>query len=237
MHLSGRVFLRALLISSLLASSPLALAAEPTPPRYNAVTLQAEVQREVPNDLLNATLYVEINDATPAGVADAVNRRVNDALRVAREHKDVRARSGNNQTYPVYSKGNQLQGWRGRGEIRLESRNFEAASALIGKLQASMQLGGIQFTVAPESRRTAENELITEAIAAFKARAEILKSALGGRGYKLQQLNVSTGHAAPPPRFAVARAAPATQDVAPPSFEAGLSVVSVSANGTIELLE
>jgi len=226
-----------LLLSSALAFAPAAFAAEPQPPRYNTVTLQADAQREVQNDLLNATLFVEVNDATPAGVANAVNKSVNEALRAAKEFKGVRARSGNNQTYPVYSKANQLQGWRGRGEIRLESRDFEAVSALIGKLQSSMQLAGMQFTVAPESRRAVENELITEAIAAFKARAEIAKGALGGRGYKLQNLNVSSARAMPPqPYMAMARAQ-AAQEVAPPNLEAGISMITVNANGAIEILE
>jgi len=224
------------LLASLLCI-PAASAAEPAPPRYNTIALQADAQREVQNDLLDATLYVEVNDSTPAGVANAVNKSVNDALRVAKEHKGVRVRSGNNQTYPVYSKANQLQGWRGRGEIRVESKDFEAASGLIGKLQSGMQLGRIQFTVSPESRRAAENELITEAIAAFKSRAEIVKTALGGRGYKLQNLNVSSGHNVPQPRLAIARAAPTAQEMTPPSLEAGISVITVNANGTIEILE
>src|SRR5262245_4751849 len=119
----------------LTVSSPAVIAAEPAQPRYNTVEFQAEAQREVQNDLLNATLYVELNDANAAALADAINKRVNDALRVAKEHKNVRVRSGDNRTYPVYSKGNLLQGWRGRGEIRIESKDFEAASALIAKLQ------------------------------------------------------------------------------------------------------
>jgi predicted secreted protein len=225
-----------LLLASLIFSAPL-FAAEPVPPRYNAVALQADAQREVQNDLLSATLFAEVNDVTPAGVANAVNKSVNDALRIAKDYKSVRVRSGNNQTYPVYSRGNQLQGWRGRGEIRIESKDFEAASALIGKLQSSMQLAGLQFTVSPESRRAAENELIAEAIAAFKARAEIVKNALGGRGYKLQNLNVMTAHNVPRPLMAMARAAPAAQEVTPPNLEAGISVITVTANGTIELLE
>jgi len=220
-----------------LAAPHPAIAAEPVPPRYNTVSLQADAQREVQNDLMNATLYVEVNDATAAGVASAVNRSVNEALRVARDHKGVRVRSGQNQTFPVYSKANQLQGWRGRGEIRLESRDFEAVSALIGRLQADLQLAGVQFTVSPEARRTVENELITEAIAAFKARAEIVRTALAGRGYRLQALNVTTGHNFPQPRFAVATAAMAAREAAPPAFEAGISVVTVSAHGSIELTD
>ena len=230
----GRLFVLALALCLPAA----AVSAERAPPRYNVVTLQADAQREVQNDLLNATLFVEVNDASAAGAANAVNRSVNEALRIAREHKNVRARSGNNQTFPVYTKANQLQGWRGRGEIRLESRDFEAASALIGKLQSGMQLSGIQFTVAPESRRAVENELITEAIAAFKARAEIAKAALGGRGYKLQNLNVGTGRSPPQPQpyMAMARAQGAPE-VAAPNLEAGASVITVNANGSIEILE
>ena len=214
----------------------MAQAAEPASPRYNTVELQAEALREVQNDLLNAVLYVEVEDASAATVADSVNTRVNEALRIARDYKSVRVRSGNNQTYPVYSKANALQGWRGRGEIRLDSTDFQAASELIGKLQARMQLGGISFSVSPETRRSVENELITEAINRFKARAEIIKSAITGRGYKLQRLNITSGYNAPQPRLAMARAVTSTE-VTAPGLEGGVSQVSVRANGAIEIIE
>jgi predicted secreted protein len=224
-------------LPALAMSAATACAAETAPVRYNTVTLQAEVQREVPNDLLNATLYVEVNDASAATVANIVNKRVNDALRVAKDYKGVRVRSGNNQAYPVYSRANQLQGWRGRAEIRIESRDFEAASGLIGKLQSGMQLAQMGFSVSPESRRAAEDELAVEVIAAFKARADILRKALGGRGYKLQNMNVSSGHNALQPRFAMARAAASAQEVTAPNLEAGVSQITVTANGAIEVIE
>jgi predicted secreted protein len=231
----NRMFARYVAGSFLLAAVS-AFAAE-SPPRYNTVELQAEVQREVQNDLLNASLYVELNDPSPAALANAINKSVNEALRIAKEYKGVRVRSGNNQTYPVYAKGNILQGWRGRAEIRIESKDFEAASALIGKLQTGMQLGNMAFSVSPEARRSVENELIAEAIGAFKARAEIVKAALAGRGYKLQRLNVANGYNAPQPRMAVARMAASAQEVAAPNLEAGVSVVTVTASGAIEVLE
>lgn len=213
-------------------------AAEPAL-RYNIVELRAEAQREVQNDLFHASLYVEFNDASPAALADAINRSVNEALLVARNTKDVTARSGNNQTYPVYAKGNVLPTWRGRAEIRVESRNFEAASALIGRLQAGMQLASMNFSVSPEARRSAENELIAEAIGAFKARAEIVKGALSGRGYKLQRLNVTNGYTPPQPlpRLAMARMAAPAQEVAAPALDSGVSIVTVTATGAIEVLE
>lgn len=216
---------------------PAVSVASAEPPRYNTIELQAEAQREVHNDLLDASLFVELNDPNPASLANAMNKRVNQALRVARDDKGVRVRSGNNQTYPVYTKAGVLQGWRGRAEIRIEGRDFDAASGLIGQLQAGMQLGNMSFSVSPEARRAMENELIAEVIGAFKARAEIVKTALAGRGYKLLRLNVASTRNAPQPRFAVARMMASSQEVVAPDLEVGVSLVIVSANGAIEILE
>ena len=220
-----------------LALSGAALAVDAAP-RYNVVELQAEAQREVPNDTLSANLYVELNDANPAALADAINKAVNEALRVARDYKSVRVRSGGNQTYPVYAKGNVLQGWRGRAEIRIESKDFGAASALIGKLQAGMRLGSLGFSVSSEARRQTENELMVEAIGAFKARAEIVRGALAGRNYKVQRLTVNSGQSVPPPRFAMARAlAAGAPEVAAPDVEGGVSQITVNAAGAIEIFD
>lgn len=210
--------------------------AEEPRPRYNVAEFQAEASREVQNDLMNATLYVELNDPNAATLANAINTRVNEALRIAKEYKGLRVRSGDNRTYPVYSKGNVLQGWRGRGEIRIEAKDFEAASALIGKLQASMQLANISFSVSPETRRAVEDQLTVEAVAAFKARAEVLRGALAGKGYKLVRLSMSGGYQPGPPRPFVARAAVA-QEVTAPDLEGGVSRIQVIANGAIEILD
>ena len=217
------------------AAAGVVQAAEPTA-GYNQVVLQAEAQREMPNDMLNATLYVELSDASPVALAAALNRAANEALLAAREFRSVRAYSGNNQTFPIYSKGNVLQAWRARAEIRLESRDFEAASRLMGKLQASMQLGGTTFSVSPEARQQAEDELIAQAVAAFKARARIVQDALSGRSYKIRNLRVNTGFNAPAPRFLRAMAA-STAEVPAPGLEGGVSVVKVHTEGTIEVLD
>lgn len=230
----------AILAASFLVAAP-AFAADPV--HYNVVNIQASAEREVANDLMTATLYIEQTDPNPQAVANAVNRALTEALRIARDYPAVKVRSGNNQTYPVYGSGsgsgsissraNQLQGWRGRGDIRLETRDFGAGAALIAKLQASLQLGGIAFGVAPETRKKAEDELIAEAIAAFKGRAELVKAAMGAKSYKIQQINLNSGYSGPPvPRMmAMAKSA----DFTPPPTEGGTSVVNVQAGGAIEM--
>jgi predicted secreted protein len=221
-------FLAGISVASVLAAQPLA------PQRYNVVELSANVQREVANDLMTAQLFAELSDPNPAQLANQLNRAVAEAVRVAKEYPQIKIRTGNNQTYPVYGRNNQAQGWRGRAELRLETRDFAAGAALVGKLQSGLQLGGIQFAISPEARQKVENELIAEAIAAFRARAEIARSALGGKSYKVQRLGVNAGGSAPSPR--PMRAALASDmSVAAPPVEAGESVVTVSANGAVEI--
>jgi len=225
-----------LAIAGALGAATVFAQAPAEPVRFNQVDLQAEVSREVQNDLMNASLYAEASDPSAARVADQLNRLGAEALKTAGEFKTVKARSGYAQTYPVYDRANKLTGWRGRTEIRLESKDVQAMAALIGKLQSTMQLGGISFTVSPDLRRQTENELITDGVAAFRARADIAAKALGGRSYKIRRIGLNTGGFAPGPRpMAAARMAPQSAEVAPPVFEAGTSIVNVVAAGTFEV--
>jgi predicted secreted protein len=224
--------LAVLLLPPHIAQAQTARGAEP----YNSVELQAEANREISNDTLNATLYAEASDADAARVADALNRASNDALKAAAGFKAVRARSGGSNTYPVYDRNQRLTGWRGRAEIRLESRDFQAASALIAKLQEGMQLSSLSFKVSREFRTSTENELIAEAVKAFRGRADIARQALGGKSYRLRRIAINTSGSSPPPRPMLrmsAAAAPA--EVAAPQLEGGLSTVTVSVSGTIEV--
>jgi len=226
----------ALALAAAFAASA-AVAQGPAEPRFNQVDLQAEVVREVANDLMTATLAAEANDPSPAQVAAQLNRTVADALKTAAEFKTVKTRSGFTNTFPVYDRAGKLTGWRGRSEIRLESKDVQAMSTLIGRLQSSMQLGAVAFGVSPEVRRQVQNELLTEAVAAFRERADIAARALGGRSYKIRRIGLNTGGFVPGPRPMMADRAVAASSpsVPPPAFESGTSMVQVSANGTVEV--
>jgi predicted secreted protein len=203
--------------------------------RDNEVGLQAEVSREVPNDLMTATLYAEANDPSAAQVANQLNRLTAEALKTASDFKPVKARSGAVNTYPLYDRTNKLTGWRGRAEVRLESKDFAAMANLIGKLQSSMQLAQVQFLVSPELRRQTENDLIVEGVAAFRGRAEIATKALGGKGYKIRRMDIHTAGGLPQPIPRVRAMSAASAEVAPPVFEGGTSTVQVGVNGTVEV--
>jgi len=202
------------------------------PLRYNVVDLQAEAQREIQNDVMTAALYVEQSGENPAQVSNSVNKIANEALRVAGDVKSVKANTAGYQTYPIYGKNKRLEAWRVRSEIRIESKDFSALSNLIGKLQSTLQLSYLGFTVSPEARRQAENELIAEAISNFRGRADIVKQSLKGREFKIRRMSVNTSGFHPRPVLARGIAA---QEVAAPNVEGGTSQVTVNISGTIEV--
>lgn len=202
------------------------------------VNLHAQSSREVANDLMLGTMSVEREDRDPARAADSVNKALREARAVAEKYKGIAIESGSYQSYPVHDRnGRNIVGWRVRAELRLKGRDFDRMSALIGTLQSSMQFNGLEFTVSPETRRAAENELIGEAVAAFRQRAQIAQQALQAGSYVIREIDLNTQQEGMPPRPMYKMASQAREDaaVAAPVAEPGTSRVTVTASGTIEL--
>ena len=201
---------------------------------FNLVSLQAQVTREAPNDLLQAVLSIDMEDRDPAKLADSANRAMQDALKIAAAFKPVKVKSGNYQTYPVYDKTH-ITHWRVRQELRLESKDFEAATTLIAKLQGTLQLANMEFSVAPETQRAVESALISEAIQAFSARADIVRAALKAHSYKVKDMQINTGQGNPRPILARQLMSKSAEMVSTPAVEAGTSQISVNVTGSIKL--
>ncbi|WP_019457714.1 SIMPL domain-containing protein [Acinetobacter sp. GG2] len=231
--------MRTLAISTLLLGtvlSPMVFAQDDNTLHYNIVNVQAEASRQVSNDEMHATLYIEKSNKQPAELSNQINQLMNQALATSRKYPQVKVETGAQSTYPIYDNdSNKLKEWRGRAEIRLESKDFKAASQLVNELQQNFQTQSINFTVSDEQRKKVENELMVEASKNFQQRAQMLTQAWNKNQYTLVNLNLNTNNYFPQPvmrasmaKFTMAEAAPA-QDMA-----AGESKITVNANGSIQ---
>ena len=223
--------MRAFLVPFLIGLSS-AVHAQHHEPLADVVNLQAEASREVENDQLVAVLAAEAQGANPAELAAAVNKKMTEALKAAKTVPAVKLRSGNYQTFPQRGKEGRIEGWQVSQELRLESGDVAAAAKLIGQLQQSLNVRSMAMRLAPQTRRAAEDELITEAVSAFEARAEVVRKALKAKSYGVREINIGAGGGGPRPmqyEMAMARAA------APIAIEAGVSQVTVTVNGSIQL--
>ncbi len=226
--------LAALLAAAL--GSPLAAPArahEEAAPLHR-VSFQVERSREVANDWMQAVVGVTEEDADAAALADRVNRTMQWALEAARGKPGVGVESGGYHTFPVQEKG-RLRRWRASQELVLEGADPKALGELLGRLQERLQLLSLEFTVSPESRRRAEDELIAEALAGFRARARLVQEQLGASSHQIVHLALDTvGAFRPRPELARGMALEATA-VAEPALEGGTTRVEVRASATIEL--
>ena len=230
---TARPLLHTLPLLALLIATP-ALA---TPPASSATTidLAAEASRPAANDLARATVFAEATGATPSELGKRVNGLIADALKTAKGYSSVKVQSGTTHTFPVYGKGNRIEGWRMRSDLTLESADAAALSELLGKLQTSLGVASLVMLPAPETRKKSENEALIDALTAFKARAKVVADALG-KAYRIKHLAIN-GNGRPPPMPMMRSAALASAEAAPMPLEAGETLVSTTVSGQIELAD
>ena len=200
------------------------------------VDISAEASRPAANDLVRATLFAEASGPTPKSLSAKINALMADALRTSKGQGGVKAQSGGTRTYPVYGKNGQIESWRMRSELVLESRDTDKLSELVGRLQESLGVASLQFMPAPETQKQAEDQAIRAAIAAFQARAALVGETLG-KPYKIKQMSINTSGMHRPPVFYRKAAPMMAEAAAPMPMEAGESDVQVQINGQIELAD
>jgi predicted secreted protein len=218
----------------LLALLSPAYAQSPAPDlKGSRINLDARAAEEVDNDVMRATLFVEMEDTDAGKLAEKVNQATNDALKVAKSFAGLRTKTSGYSTYPVTDK-NKIGRWRSRSEISVEGEDFRRMSDAIGKLQAVMQLGAVSFSVSPAKRARTEETLTQSAIAEFLRKADAATKGFKGSKYTVMEATISAdGGNIPPPRPMVMMKSMSASDAPAPDFEGGSSRVTVTVNGTI----
>ncbi len=202
-------------------------------PHYNQIHLQAQSSMTVGNDHMEALLSVFGEGSDTAKLAEQINSTMSWALKTAKQYPKVSVSSGQYQTYPVFGKDT-LKRWRATQGVSLESADTDALVQLLGALQQRLQVNAIRFSVSPQQRAKAEDQLIDQALAAFQARAERVRKNLGAKNYRIVDINVGSSGGTVPP-YPMMRAQAVESAVTAPAVESGSSQLSVSAEGTIEL--
>ncbi len=199
------------------------------------VSFQVDAEREVANDLMVVVMKVLAEDSKTKRVAEEVNRSMQWALEQAKSAPEIKVQSGNYRTWPVYD-DKKIVRWRGQQELWLESGDVEQLSQLTGVLQDKLQVESMQFQVSSERREAVMNELISEALAAFRQRAGIVRTSLGADGYQLDDVSINSRGRPPvvPVRMRAA-AMGASDEANQPAVERGTSRVTVQVSGSVKL--
>ncbi|WP_207003233.1 SIMPL domain-containing protein [Trinickia mobilis] len=201
------------------------------------LSLSAQASADVPQDVVNITLFYEQEAKDPASLTDALNQRADAALKQAKGVSGVTARTGSFSIYPSTDRDGRISAWRGRTEVVLESRDFAAASKLAGQMSSNMQVGNVAFSLSPEAQRAAEEKLSAQAIASFRQQATASAQAFGYSGYTIREVKVGQNGIPPRPMMMSMRA-PVGADAkaaAPVPIEGGTSTVTVNVSGSVQM--
>lgn len=201
-------------------------------PLFNMVNLQAQSERDVPNDQLTVLLAVEEEGKEAAKIADKINKDMDWALSKTKSHKDIETRTLSYNTYPVYDKRT-VVAWRATQQLELKSTNVTDLSELVGVLQERLQVKNMSFSPTKETRKYYEDDLIEEAMVAFKQRVELIKKHMDNKNVRIVNINVSTGNGYPTPVYAENRAMSMSLKSAP-AVEAGTSNITVTVSGSVQ---
>lgn len=228
---------RSLVVAALLAFAlPAAgqpVAAPGAAAANSAIAVTGAASAKVQNDRMQAIVRAEAEQTTAGAAAAEVNARMAKALAHAKSVAGVEAKSAGYSTWQQWEKGRPGK-WRVAQSLSLSGPDFPALAALLSKLQddEGLVVSSIAFTLAPDTRRRAEDALTREAIRAWQQRAATAAEALGFAAWRPGRLAVNTGDAAPQPRMDMAMRAQAAPAASPPvAVEGGTTEITVTVGG------
>ncbi len=207
-------------------------------PVYSVYSLSAEAEAEVSNDLMVVNLVVQAQGSDAAELANDVNANMSWALTRLMAYRSIDVETRDYQTRPRYEKkGSRIIGWNATQQLRLQTDNFEEAGKAVQLLQERLQVQGIQMSAKPATRKKAEDQLINEALGAFKQRALLVQTNMGAPDYKILDVNIHTGSSRTPAyeRAQIRGAASSSAIKSAPAIAVGTSRVFVSIQGRIQL--
>lgn len=203
-------------------------------PLFNQVHIQAQAERDIPNDQLTVILAVEEEGKEAAKIANKINEDMNWALKTTEKHKNIKSQTKAYNTYPIYDK-RAVIGWRAVQQLELKSTRITELSELVGKLQKRLQVKNMSFSPTRETRVQYENELIEEAMLAFKQRIEIVKKHMDEKNVRIVNMHINTGGGHIQPVYAERRMMSMAMDSkSAPAVEAGTSKITVNVSGSVQ---
>jgi len=140
------------------------------------------------------------------------------------------------RTHANYANG-RINGWVSSQELMLQSSDTAQLTSLVGELQERLLVRAMTFNVSKAMRKKIEDELIGEAMEAFRRRAELVRKHMEDRSYRIVEVHVNTSFAGryrPMVEADTSRMRAAASAVAQPAVQSGNRDIQVSVSGSVE---
>jgi predicted secreted protein len=239
----SKTLVRTLIAAGAVAVLPVMAQAQAQAARTDVLSLNASATTEVTRDLLQLRFSTSREGKEAAAVQNELKQALDAALTEARKVAkpgQVDLQAGNLSVYPRYGQPKagssatpQITGWQGSVELLVQGRDLEAISKLSGRIQ-SLAIANVSYGLSREAREKAEDDVVSQAIASYKAKAAVYAKQFGYSGYRIGEVSVNADQPAPVMMAAQARfkTMGASADEGLP-VESGKATVTVNVNGNV----
>ncbi|MBX3590709.1 MAG: SIMPL domain-containing protein [Burkholderiaceae bacterium] len=205
--------------------------------RAPRLSLAASAYRDVPQDRVTVTLYAERESPQPATGQAHVSELLGPVLAQLKSRTELEIQSSGYRTDPVWQQS-RIVGWRTRGSLQVSAQPSESFNRLVGELATKLNVESVAYWLSRPAQLAVERELIAEAVAAFRAKADTAAKALGFRTYSVRTVSVDGAgpiRPEPVPKVMMSRAASAESAPVPLPGAEGKTTVTVSVSGSVAL--
>ena len=205
--------------------------------RAPQLSVAATAYRDVPQDRVTVTLYAERESPQPAAGQAQVSELLGPVLERLKARPDLEVQSSGYRTDPVWQQS-RIVGWRTRGSLQVSAQPSESFNRLVGELATKLNVESVAYWLSRPAQLAVERELIAEAVAAFRAKADTAAKALGFRTYSVRTVSVDGAgpiRPEPVPKVMMSRAASAESAPVPLPGAEGKTTVTVSVSGSVAL--
>ena len=224
--------------------------AQSVEPPSREIQLQAQAQVEVSEDWLQMRLSFRTTGSQADVLQRNINTEVGAALKKANQAMAnaqaakgalaMRVRTGGSGVYPKYDKQGRIDRWTGHADLVLEGLDMASIQQVAANI-APFVLVSSGFSLSPAVTHKTESELMLEAIAAFKAKAQAATKAFGYASFEVEQVSVSGSATAAPQARSMGRIAAMPLDARHGADNVSLDVqpgwqwVNVTVGGTVSM--
>ncbi len=221
-------------------------------PGQTVLSLSATEQTDLKQDLLQASLRIEVEGKDAKKLQDEINKSMQKAVDLAKGVKEVKTSTGQYNVYsydpnpqppqPLSAKERAARlVWKGSQTIDLQSKDQAQLLDLVGKIQdMGFVMNGLNYALSPEQAEAYRDNLMTAALKKIQTKADLAAKALGKSSFDIIEVNVDGSNPYPPVpvMFKTARmdmAAGSAAPMAAPVAEAGEQTVSLSVTARVLL--
>ena len=155
-------------------------------------SLQASASKQLLQDEVRIVFAHDTKGKTAAEVNRILAQAIEQARGAVKNTNGFSLSNGSFRTSPTYNKDGRTDGWQGRAELVLTSKDLTAAESALGVLGAQLAISSIQFSLSGAKRKEEEQALLTEVAQAFQSRAQAAALAFGFKTYKIISLDLNS---------------------------------------------